>query len=73
MECRKNGQIVCEQGCGVFKSSKVCVHSVSVARHTGKLDQYLQWLLKQKAGLLNLSELAAVNMPSGRKWEKRLS
>ena len=56
VECRKNGQIVCEQGCGVFKSSKVCVHSVSVACHTGKLDQYLQWLLKQKAGPLNLSK-----------------
>ena len=60
-----DGQVVCEPSCGVFKSSKVCVHTVSVAHHTGKFGQYLQWLLKQKEGTLNVSKLAAVDMPAG--------
>ena len=65
VECRKNGQILCEQSCGVYKSSKLCVHTVTVARSNGVLGQYLHWLLKQKAGTLNLSKLAAVDMPTG--------
>ena len=73
VECRKNGQVVCEPSCGLFKSSKVCVHTVSVARHTGELGQYLHWLLKQKEGTLNVSKLAAVDMPagSGKKGSRR--
>ena len=65
VECRKNGQIICEQSCGVYKSSKLCVHTVTVARRNNVLSQYLRWLLKQKAGTLNLSKLAAVDMPTG--------
>ena len=73
VECRKNGQVVCGQSCGLFKASKVCVHTVSVARHTGQLGQFLQWCLKQKAGTLNMSKLAAVDMPagSGKKGSRR--
>lgn len=73
VECRRNGQVVCEQNCGLFKASKVCVHTVSVARHTGQLGQYLQWCLKQKAGTLNMSKLAAIDMPagSGKKGSRR--
>ena len=41
VECRKNGQVVCEPNCGIYKSSKVCVHAVVVACHTQKLELYV--------------------------------
>ena len=41
------------------------MHTVSVARHIRQLKQYLQWILKQKAGTLNVSKLATLDMPAG--------
>ena len=64
VECKVSGQIVCEKSCALFSSCKVCTHTVVVARHKGSMDQYLQWLLKQKSDA-NLSVLADVNMPKG--------
>ena len=65
--------MIYEPSCGIFKSSKLCVHTVSVSRHTGLLEQYLQWSLKQKAGTLSVSKLAAVDEPmgSGKKGSRR--
>ena len=57
VECRKNGQVVCEPNCGIYKSSKVCVHAVVVACHTQKLELYVQWLAKQKEGTVSVSKL----------------
>ena len=65
VECRKNGQVVCEPNCGIYKSSKVCVHAVVVACHTQKLELYVQWLAKQKEGTVSVSKLASIGIPTG--------
>lgn len=72
VQCQENGKVVCEPSCGLFKSSKVCVHTVSVACHTGKLGVYLQWLLKQKEDTKCVQ--IGSNRYAYRKWkEERLS
>ena len=62
----KLGQVKCEQSCAVFKSSKICAHSVAVAQHTHVLEEFFSWLLKQKGGPFNVTKLASVDMPTGR-------
>jgi len=66
VEVCRNGQVKCEQSCAVFKSSKICAHSVAVAQHTHVLEEFISWLLKQKGGPLNVTKLASVDMPAGR-------
>ena len=65
VEYCKGGQITYEQACGVFKCSKLCAHTVSVALKIDKLDAYIDWLQKQKGYLVNYSKLASVDMPKG--------
>ena len=64
MECRKNGQIACEQACGIFKCSRICAHVFSVALTINQIDAYIKWLQKQKYSV-NYSKLANVDMPKG--------
>ena len=64
MECLKNGQIACEQACSVFKCSRICAHSVSVALRINQIDAYIKWLQKQKYSV-SYSKLANVDMPKG--------
>ena len=49
VECKVNGQLVCEKSCALFSSCKACTYTVVVACHKGSMDPYLQWLLKQKS------------------------
>ena len=65
VECKATtGQVICEKGCPLYSSCKVCAHTVAVARHTGTMDEYVKWLQKQK-GSLNVTSLADLNMPKG--------
>ena len=48
----------------LFSSCKVYTHTVAVARHKSLMEQYLQWLLKQKSDV-NLYTLENTNMPKG--------
>ena len=68
VQIHKSGQIVCEQACGVFKCSKVCVHCISVAYKTNQLEKFVKWF-QQKEKPVNFSKLASVGMPqhSGKK------
>ena len=54
------------KSCAVFKSSKICAHSIAVAQHMHVLEEFISWLLKQKGGPLNVTKLASVDMPAGR-------
>ena len=65
VEIAPNGQVKCEQSCGVYKSTKICKHIVAVARYTCSLDSLVSWLSKQKGGTLNITKLASVDMPVG--------
>ena len=64
VECCKNGQIVWEQACGIFKCSRICAHSVSVALKINQIEAYIKWLQKQRYSV-NYSKLANVDMPKG--------
>ena len=65
MEIAPNGQVKCEQSCGVYKLAKICKHVVAVARYTCSLDSLISWLSKQKGGTLNITKLASGDMPVG--------
>ena len=65
VECCRSGQITCEQACGVFKCSKLCAHTVSVALNIDNLNAYIDWLQKQKGYSVNYSKLGSVDMPKG--------
>jgi len=47
------------KSCAVFKSSKICAHSIAVAQHTHVLEEFISWLLKQKGGPLNVTNSQA--------------
>jgi len=62
VQINKSGQIACEQSCGVFKCSKICVHCISVAYKTNQLEKFVRWF-QQKEKPVNFSKLASIGMP----------
>ena len=63
VECKKNGQISCEQSCMLYHSSGVCAHTVAVAQKKGCLDVLLKWLNKRDK--LSVTKMANVGLPIG--------
>jgi len=62
VECHENDQMVCEKRYGIFKRSRTFPHIITVAN---QLDKYIAWMNKQKGLPVNVSKLAAIDMPKG--------
>ena len=42
----KNGGLVCDKGCLVWKSQRVCSHTLALAEETSCLEKFLVWYHK---------------------------
>ena len=58
------GQFKCDSKCVMFSTYKVCSHTIATAEVTGKLQQFIQWLVKQKCSP-NYNNLAMHGIPKG--------
>ena len=65
VQCKKTGQILCEQSCTTYCSSGICSHIVAVAYYKKSVDSFIEWMGKQKRSV-NITRLSTVDMPKGR-------
>ena len=42
----KNGRIVCDERCAMWRGQRLCAHTIAVAEKAGGLDFFLNWLKK---------------------------
>ena len=58
------GQFKCDSKCVMYSTYKVCSHTIATAEVTGKLQHFVQWLVKQKCSS-NYNNLAMHGIPKG--------
>ena len=64
VQCKGNGQYVCDSSCFQWKSAWICSHVVAVAELQGELVKFLQWYCK--AGVQpNITTVAMEGLPAG--------
>ena len=59
MTVKENGACICQ--CKGFKTASLCSHSLAVADHVAKLDQYLSWF--HSRGGPNITAAASTSAP----------
>ena len=65
VECKKNGQLVCEQSCMLFHSCNVCAHIVAVAMYKHCLDSLLDMIGKKQKGV-SVTKMSEVGLTKKR-------
>ena len=58
------GQFKCDTQCPMYATYKLCSHTIAVAKISGKLDEFVNWIIKQKS-VPNLTNLSMIGMPKG--------
>ena len=56
VQVMKNGRIVCDEQCPMWRGRRLCAHTVAVAEKAGVLDLFLNWL-KKSGNQCNLTKL----------------
>ena len=58
------GQFKCDAQCPMYATYKMCSHTIAVAEVTGKLAEFVKWIVKQKC-TPNITNLSMIGMPKG--------
>lgn len=65
VQCKLNGQYICDTNCQQWASSQICSHMLAVAEHNKELYSFLEWYTVY-AESPNISTLAVSGLPCGR-------
>ena len=65
VQCKSNGQYICDSNCQQWVSSQICSHVLAAAEHNNDLSSFLEWYTSC-AGSPNISTLALSGLPRGR-------
>lgn len=66
---KNKGHYECESDCIHYHTSKICSHTVAIARRNGELDGIISW--HKKHHVTNATELAQSGLPMGSVGKKK--